>query len=94
MNTTNGTNGSETSAATEKELYTKAKFPGRLVMLGCGSIGKAILPMLLKHTDITPERMNIVSADDAGKNTSTSLFCPDYNTKAPALAGAFWLNAE
>jgi homospermidine synthase len=53
-----------------KDLYTKAVFPGRLVMLGCGAIGKAILPMLLRHTDITPDRMRIVSADDAGKNTA------------------------
>ena len=56
-----------------KELYTKAVFPGRLVMLGCGSIGRAVLPMLLKHTDITPERMRIVTADETGKKTAASL---------------------
>lgn len=53
-----------------KDLYTKAIFPGRLLMLGCGSIGKAILPMLLRHTDITPERMRILTSDDSGKNTA------------------------
>ena len=50
-----------------KELYTKATFPGRLIMLGCGSIGQGIIPMLLRHTDITPERMKIVTAEDTGK---------------------------
>lgn len=57
----------------EKDLYTSAKFPGRLLMLGCGAIGKAILPMILKHTDITPERIRILSADDKGKNTAAEL---------------------
>jgi len=56
-----------------KELYTKAVFPGQLVMLGCGSIGRAILPMLLKHTDITAQGMRIVAADEAGKKTAGSL---------------------
>ena len=73
MTTTNGhTNGLVAQAGNgnsgaEKDLYTKAKFPGRLVMLGCGTIGQGILPMLLRHTDITAERMRIVTADDSGK---------------------------
>jgi homospermidine synthase len=53
-----------------KELYTKAKFPGRLLMLGCGTIGQCILPMLLRHTDITPERMRIVTANGVGKTVA------------------------
>jgi len=53
-----------------KDLYTRAVFPGRLLMLGCGSIGKAILPMLLRHTDITPERIRILTSDDSGKHTA------------------------
>jgi len=53
-----------------KDLYTKAVFPGRLLMLGCGSIGKAVLPMLLRHTDITPERIRIITSDDSGKHTA------------------------
>ncbi len=50
-----------------KDLYTKAAFPGRLVMLGCGTIGQCVVPMLLRHTDIIPERMKIVAHNDAGK---------------------------
>jgi homospermidine synthase len=77
MEQQNGVNGvaanSQTQNGITKELYTKAKFSGRLVMLGCGSIGRAILPMLLKHTDITPERMRIVTADDTGKKTAMGL---------------------
>jgi len=51
-----------------KELYTKATFPGRLIMLGCGSIGQGIIPMLLRHTDITPGRMKVVTADETGRS--------------------------
>jgi homospermidine synthase len=72
METQTAANGNS-AAATEpvvKDLYTKAAFPGRLLMLGCGSIGKAILPMLLRHTDITPGNMRIVTSDDSGKNTA------------------------
>jgi len=50
-----------------KDLYTKAPFKGRLLMLGCGSIGQGVLPLLFRHTDITPERMHIVTADTRGK---------------------------
>ncbi len=59
-----GANGTNSNT---KDLYTKAVFPGRLLMLGCGSIGQGVLPMLLKHTDITPERIKIVAADEGGK---------------------------
>jgi len=53
-----------------KELYTEAAFPRHLVMLGCGAIGQAILPMLLRHTDITSERIRIITADDMGKSVA------------------------
>ncbi len=56
----------------EKELYTKATFPGRLVVLGHGTIAQAILPMLLKHTDITPERMRIITADETGRISASA----------------------
>jgi len=56
-----------------KELYTRATFPGRLLMLGCGTIGQGILPMLLKHTDITSQKMRIVTADDCGKVAAEGL---------------------
>lgn len=59
-----------------KDLYTKTKFPGKLLMLGCGSIGQCIIPMLLRHTDITPERMQIIAADEAGKSTADQYGIP------------------
>jgi homospermidine synthase len=41
-------------------------FGGRLVMLGCGSIGQGVMPLLLRHIDIAPERITIVTADERG----------------------------
>ncbi|HVB67898.1 MAG TPA: saccharopine dehydrogenase C-terminal domain-containing protein [Acetobacteraceae bacterium] len=41
-------------------------FGGRLVMVGCGSIGQGVLPLLLRHIDIAPERITILTADERG----------------------------
>lgn len=43
-----------------------ANFQGRLVMVGFGSIGQAILPLLLRHLDIHPEQITIISANGDG----------------------------
>jgi homospermidine synthase len=37
-----------------------ATFPGRLVMLGFGSIGQAVLPLLFRHLGLKPARARIV----------------------------------
>jgi homospermidine synthase len=42
-------------------------FPGRLVFVGFGSIGQGVLPLLLRHIGIRPERITIVTADDGGR---------------------------
>ncbi|MGQ0429117.1 MAG: homospermidine synthase [Gammaproteobacteria bacterium] len=43
-------------------------FPGRLVFIGFGSIGQGVLPLILRHVGgLTPDRITIVTADDAGR---------------------------
>ncbi len=42
-------------------------FSGRLVMLGCGSIGRGVLPLLLRHIDIAPDRITILTGDERGR---------------------------
>jgi homospermidine synthase len=42
-------------------------FSGRLVMVGFGSIGQGVLPLILRHVGITADRISIVTADDAGQ---------------------------
>ncbi|NWG86838.1 MAG: homospermidine synthase [Hydrogenophilaceae bacterium] len=39
---------------------TYAAFPGRIVMVGFGSIGQGVLPLLLRHLGVTPERITII----------------------------------
>src|ERR1700735_5617430 len=43
------------------------EFPGRILLVGFGSIGKGMLPLILRHIGITPERLTIVTADDSGR---------------------------
>ncbi len=44
-----------------------AEFSGRLVMVGFGSIGQGVLPLLLRHIDINPSQIVILTADEAGR---------------------------
>jgi homospermidine synthase len=41
-------------------------FPGRLVMVGFGSIGQGVLPLILRHVGVSPDRITIVTAEEAG----------------------------
>jgi homospermidine synthase len=43
-------------------------FNGRLVMLGFGSIGQGVLPLILRHIDMPRERITIVSGDPRGQD--------------------------
>ncbi len=41
-------------------------FKGRMVMIGFGSIGQGVLPLILRHIDIKPSQITIVTAEDRG----------------------------
>src|SRR5579859_421496 len=41
-------------------------FPGRILFIGFGSIGQGVLPLILRHIGIAPERLTIVTADEKG----------------------------
>lgn len=49
------------------------QFSGRLVILGFGSIGQGSLPLILRHIDIDPKRITIVTAENVGKNIADGL---------------------
>ncbi len=42
-------------------------FSGRLVMVGFGSIGQGVLPLILRHVGIKPEQITILSAHERGR---------------------------
>ncbi len=45
---------------------TYARLEGRLLILGFGSIGQGVLPLILRHIALDPRKITIVTADDAG----------------------------
>lgn len=49
-----------------------ARLPGRLVLLGCGSIGQAVLPLILRHIGVTPDRITVLTADGRGRDVASS----------------------
>ena len=48
-------------------MTSHATFNGRLVMLGFGSIGQGVLPLILRHIEMPRENIRIVSADPRGE---------------------------
>ncbi|MEQ1582286.1 MAG: saccharopine dehydrogenase C-terminal domain-containing protein [Steroidobacteraceae bacterium] len=42
-------------------------FPGRLLIVGFGSIGQGVLPLILRHVGIAADRVTIMTAEDAGQ---------------------------
>src|SRR6202012_859295 len=79
------------------------KFAGRIVMVGFGSIGQGVLPLILRHIGTSADRITIVTAEDAGraeanhfgvKFVKTALTRENYRrTLEPLLqAGDFLLN--
>jgi homospermidine synthase len=44
-----------------------ARLDGRLVMLGFGSIGQGVLPLILRHVEVDPSRITILSRGRRGR---------------------------
>jgi homospermidine synthase len=42
-------------------------FPGRILVVGFGSIGQGVLPLILRHIGVAPQRITIVTAEDLGR---------------------------
>jgi homospermidine synthase len=45
-------------------------FPGRLVIVGFGSIGQGVLPLLLRHLEIAADRITIITAEQRGHDVA------------------------
>jgi len=45
-------------------------FAGRLVIIGFGSIGQGVLPLLLRHIEINPELITIITAEPRGQDVA------------------------
>ena len=82
-----------------------ASFAGRLVIVGFGSIGQGVLPLLLRHIDMPAERVTIVTAEERGHEVAgeygirfieEALTRDNYRTVLAPLVGAgdFLLNVS
>lgn len=47
-------------------------FGGRLLLLGFGSIGRGVLPLLLRHIGLRPEQITVLRAHDNGDDVARS----------------------
>src|SRR5271170_3780591 len=85
----------------KREVHVK--FPGKIVMVGFGSIGQGILPLILRHIGTSSDRITIVTAEDSGsteakefgvKFTNSALTRENYRRVLEPLlqAGDFLLN--
>ena len=54
-------------------MMKHAAFAGRMVMLGFGSIGQGVLPLILRHIDMPKDRIEIVTSDDRGAAIAAEL---------------------
>src|SRR5436305_11398647 len=46
-------------------------FSGRLFIIGFGSIGQGVLPLLLRHIEMRPDQITIVTAELRGQEVAT-----------------------
>src|SRR5579871_5469589 len=46
------------------------RFTGRVVIVGFGSIGQGVLPLILKHIDLDPKKITIVTAEERGHDVA------------------------
>jgi homospermidine synthase len=45
-------------------------FSGRVVMIGFGSIGQGVMPLILRHLGVTADKITIVTADETGSEVA------------------------
>jgi len=43
-------------------------FKNRLIIIGFGSIGAGALPLILRHIDVSPQQITIITADERGRD--------------------------
>ncbi len=55
-------------------------FTGRMVMVGFGSIGQGTLPLLLRHIEMSPEQITIITADENGRTVAAEYAIAFHNT--------------
>lgn len=55
------------SSRSANVLRASPDFQGRVIMIGCGSVGQATLPLVGRHLEHIYDRMTVLSADESGR---------------------------
>ena len=53
-----------------KEYKVHVEFPGRMLIVGFGSIGQGVLPLILRHIGIDKSRISVITADRLGETVA------------------------
>ena len=51
----------------------RVAFTGRILMLGCGSVGQCTLPLILRHVDMPADRITVMDFEDVRPRIADSL---------------------
>jgi homospermidine synthase len=57
---------------------SKGTIPGRLIIIGFGSIGQGVLPLILRHIEIDRSRITIFTAHDRGRDVAHAFGIADF----------------
>src|SRR3954466_95911 len=54
-------------------LAKRTPFGGRILMLGCGSVGQCTLPLIRRHLDMPADRITVLDFEDVRSRISQPL---------------------
>jgi homospermidine synthase len=54
-------------------IKNRTSFDGRILMLGCGSVGQCTLPLVRRHVDMPSDRITVVDFEDVRPRIEESL---------------------
>lgn len=67
--------------STKKTFKKHVPFTGRMVMVGFGSIGQGVLPLILRHIDMKPSQITIVAEEMRGGEEEAQRFGVEFIEK-------------
>lgn len=56
-----------------RDQVTRPHFAGRVIVIGCGCVGQAVLPIIGRHLEGIYERMVVLAANEAGRGIAERL---------------------
>ena len=75
-------------------VTTRTPFNGRILMLGCGSVGRCTLPLILRHIDMPANRITVMDFEDVRSNDRGSVAVRRRLQAGAAHAGELLVDAR